>query len=114
MGGRGGGRKGTLGGEVRGRARVYCVSVMGIQVGGRRGRGEEWKGEGGRGKGEGGRGKGEGREWVWLIGVVGMGEDVRLWCKEEGVGGLGAFRGGGMGDGMGCVMCMIKERGSID
>ncbi len=48
MGGRGGGRKGTLGGEVRGRARVYCVSVMGIQMGGRRGRGEEWKGEGGK------------------------------------------------------------------
>lgn len=78
--GKGWGKEGDLGGEVRGRARVYCVSVMGIQ------------GEGGRGNGE-----------VWLIGVVGMGEDVRLWWREEGVGGLGAFRGGGMGDGMGYV-----------
>jgi len=58
--------EGDFGGEVRGRARVYCVSVMGIQMEGRRGRGEEWKVEGGRWKGE-------KREWVWLIGTVGMG-----------------------------------------
>jgi len=42
------GGRGLWGGEVRGIARVYCVSVMGIQMGGRRGRGEEWKGEGGK------------------------------------------------------------------
>ncbi len=57
--------EGDFGGEVRGRARVYCVSIMGIQVGGRRGRGEEWKVEGGRGKGAfrgGGTGDGMGCE----------------------------------------------------
>jgi len=42
-----------------------------------------WEGEGGEVKS--GRGKGEKREWVWLIGVVWMGEDMRLWWREEGV-----------------------------
>jgi len=72
--------EGDFGGEVRGRARVYCVSVMGIQMEGRRGRGEEWKMEGGRWKVEGGK------EGVGLVDRDGWnGEDMRLWWREEGV-----------------------------
>ena len=70
--------RGLWGGEVRGRAKIYCVSVMGIQMEGRR-----WKVEGGRGKGEGGTGKGErGRG----NGERGTGDGMCVMCmiKERG------------------------------